>query len=105
MKILVICESCDQVAEYKPKHEMTEVGIHTIAERFAVGVDWDNEIKDNISEDFLADLTESDSIEKTTEILVNDIARNIYADTSDFDVCFTCKGCGDQIILNDFQLS
>ncbi|MGI2326431.1 hypothetical protein [Planococcus sp. YIM B11945] len=104
MKIIVMCEACNQAAEYKPEHEMYEVGVYTIEDKFLVGVDWDNEIKDNINEDFLTDLTESSTIERTTEVLVNDITKNIYADTSDFDLCFTCKSCGDQIILNDFQL-
>lgn len=103
MRILVICDNCNQIAEYKTDHEMYEVGVYSIADKFAVGGDWDNEIKDNINEDFLTDLTESTSIERTTQILVNNITKNIYADTSDFDLCFSCKGCGDQIILNDFQ--
>lgn len=105
MRILVVCDTCNQIAEIQPEHDMYEVSIQSVIKKFLVGLDWDNEIKDNMNEDFLIDLTESNSVEQTTEILVNDIGRNIYADTSDFDICFTCKGCGDQIILNDFQLN
>lgn len=105
MKILLVCDNCNQIAEFQPEHDMYEVSIQSVIKKFLVGLDWDNEIKDNMNEDFLTDLTESASVERTTEILVNDISRNIYADTSDFDICFTCRGCGDQIILNDFQLT
>lgn len=104
MRILVICDNCNKIAEYQPKHEMYETSVQSANNKFVVGLDWDNEIKDNINEDFLTALTESTTIEKTTEILVNDVSKNIYADTSDFEICFTCKGCGDQIIFNDFPL-
>lgn len=104
MRVLVICDICNQIAEYQPENKMNEVSIQSAANKFVVGLDWDNEIKDNINEDFLTDLTESTSIKRTIDILVNDISKNIYAETSDFDICFTCKDCGDQIILNNFAL-
>ena len=105
MRIIVVCDACNQVAEVKREHEMYEASIQAVDDKFAVGLDWENEIKDNMNEDFLADLTESPSIKRTTDILVNKIAMNIYTDTIDFELCFTCKSCGDQIILNDFQLN
>lgn len=104
MKILISCETCNQTAEYKPKHEMYEVSVRSASDKFVAGLDWDIEIVDNINEDFLTDLTDSSSIERTTDILVNDITKNLYAVTSEFEICFTCMSCGDQIIINDFQL-
>lgn len=104
MKILIVCESCNQVGEFKPAHEMYEVSVRSAADKFVAGLDWDIEIVDNINEDFLTDLTDSSSIERTADILVNDITKNIYAVTSEFEICFTCMSCGDQIIMNDFQL-
>lgn len=104
MKIQIICEKCKKIAEYIPKHEMYEVDVHSIKDSFIAGVDWDNEIKENWNEDFIAALTSTHSENETEQILYSDLAKNIYAETSDFDLCFTCRGCGDQIVLNQFAL-
>ncbi|RLQ92110.1 hypothetical protein [Planomicrobium sp. Y74] len=105
MKILIICESCNQIGEFKSANDMYNVSVRSATDKFLAGLDWDIEIVDNINEDFLTDLTDSSSIEKTIEILVNDITKNIYAVTSEFEICFTCMSCGDQIIMNDFKLN
>lgn len=104
MKIQVICERCSKIAKFIPKDKKGEVSIHSINKSFSVGVDWDNEILDNFQEDFIADLSQATSKDATKQVLFEDLTKNVYADTSDFDLCFTCKGCGEQIILNDFAL-
>ncbi|MCP2033023.1 hypothetical protein L1279_000006 [Planomicrobium sp. HSC-17F08] len=105
MKIQIICENCNKIAELMPKDKISEVSIHSINKSFNVGVDWDNEILDNFQEDFIADLSQTTSNEATKQVLFQDLTKNIYAETSDFDLCFTCRGCGEQIILNNFCLS
>lgn len=62
-------------------------------------------IIDNFLEDFIADLSYTNSVEATRQVLFQDLTKNIYAEISDFDLCFTCKVCGEQIILNNFLLS
>ncbi|WKA53441.1 hypothetical protein [Planococcus shixiaomingii] len=105
MKIQIICETCNKIAELIPQTNTEEVSIYSINKNFIVGVDWENEIKDNFQEGFIADLSFANSIETTKQVLFQDLTENIYAETSDFDLCFTCKGCGEQIILNDFLQS
>lgn len=105
MKIQVICESCSKIAELVPASRENEVNINSIHNDFIIGVDWDNEIKENWNEDFIVDLSETNSSNDIKQILYSDLTKNIYAETSDFDLCFTCRGCGEQIILNQFLLS
>lgn len=105
MKIQVICESCSKIAEFIPKDKAGEVSIHSINTSFNVGVDWDSEILHNFQEDFIADLSQATSQAATKQVLFQDLTKNIYTETSDFDLCFTCKGCGEQIILNHFLVS
>jgi hypothetical protein len=105
MKIQVICEHCNKIAELIPVGKETEVNISSINKAFITGVDWDNESKENWNTDFIADLCAAKSNEEIKQLPYNDLTRFIYAETSDFDLCFTCRGCREQLILNQFELS
>lgn len=104
MKIQVICEHCNKIAELIPASKESEVNINSINKAFIMGLDWDNEIKENWDSDFIADLCAANSINEIKQLLYNDLTKSIYAETSDFDLCFTCRECGEQLILNQFEL-
>lgn len=105
MKIQVICEHCNKIAELIPTKKENEVNINSINNAFIVGVDWDNEIKENWNDDFITALRATNSNDETKQVLYNDLTKNVYAETSDFDLCFTCRGCGEQVVLNQFLLN
>lgn len=105
MKIQIICEDCYKIAELFPTKKENEVNINSINNAFIVGVDWDNEIKENWNDDFITALRATNSNDETKQVLYNDLTKNVYAETSDFDLCFTCRGCGGQVVLNQFLLN
>lgn len=105
MKIQIICESCNKIAELIPANGKSEVCINLINHAFIPGLDWDNEIKENWNADFITDLCAAKSNDQVKQLLYNDLTKYIYAETSDFDLCFTCRSCGEQIILNQFELN
>lgn len=104
MKIQIICENCSTIAELLPRSKDADVGIRTVNQKFLVGVSWKNEVIENFQEDFIDKLGKATSNEERKEILETGIARNTFAETVDFELSFTCRGCGDRITLNDFQL-
>lgn len=104
MKIQIICENCSTVAEFLPRSKDGEVGIRTVNPEFFVGVSWKNEVIENFQEDFINKLGKAISKEERKEILEDGITSNTIAETVDFELSFTCRGCGDRITLNDFQL-
>lgn len=105
MKIQIICEECKTIGEFIPNKSNGEVGIQTSAPNFRVGVSWTNEVIENVQDDFIEDLEKATSYEERKEILEDGITENAFAETIDFELSFTCRGCGDRITLNDFQLS
>lgn len=105
MKIQIICEECKAIEEFISPRKNGEVGIRTIAQKFPVGVSWKNEVIENFQEEFISELGKAASNEERKEVLENGIAENTFAETIDFELSFTCKSCGDRIILNDFQLT
>lgn len=105
MKVQVICENCNKIAELIPVDKESEVNINSINKAFITGLDWDNEIKENWDSDFIADLCAASSNDEIKQLLYNDLTKFVYAETSDFDLCFTCRGCGEQLIMNQFELN
>ena len=105
MKIQIICENCHTIAEFIPHGKDKEVGIRTVNQNFLVGLSWKNEVIENFQEDFIDKLGKAASNKERKEILEDDITENAFAETIDFELSFTCRGCGDWITLNDFQLS
>ena len=105
MKLQIICENCNTIEEYIPRRQNTEVGIRTVNQNFFVGVSWKNEVIESFQENFIEKLGEASSNEERKEILEDGISENAFAETVDFELSFTCRGCGDRITLNDFQLS
>lgn len=104
MKIQVICEDCNSIAEFIPRRKKERVGIRTINKNFRVGVNWKSDVIDRIQMDFVEALGMAASDEERRAILEEGIPRNAFAEPVDFDVSFTCRGCGNRITLNDFQL-
>ena len=104
MKIQIICENCHKIAEFIPRKKDAEVGIRTINQEFLIGVSWKNEVIENFQKDFINTLGKAASNEERKEILEDGITENAFAETIDFELSFTCRGCGDRITLNDFQL-
>ncbi|MGL3067078.1 MULTISPECIES: hypothetical protein [Planococcus] len=104
MKIQIICENCSTIAELLPQSKDADVGIRTVNQKFLVGVSWKNEVIENFQEDFIDKLGKATSNEERKEILEDGITKNTFAETVDFELSFTCRGCGDRITLNDFQL-
>lgn len=104
MKIQIICESCSSIAEFIPTKNKEEVGIRTIGHQFRVGVNWKNEVIENAQKEFIEELSKATSNEERKEILEDGLPNNAFAETIDFNLSFTCRGCGDRISLNDFQL-
>lgn len=104
MKIQIICENCSTIAELLPRSKDAEVGIRTVNQTFFAGVSWKNEVIENFQEEFIDKLGKAISNEERKEILEDGISRNTLAETVDFELSFTCRGCGDRITLNDFQL-
>lgn len=104
MKIQVICEDCRTIGELVSPRKNGEAGIHSIAKSFRVGVSWKNEVIENFQEEFISELGKATSNEERKEILEDGISENAFAETIDFELSFTCKGCGNRITLNDFHL-
>jgi hypothetical protein len=103
MKIQVICENCSSIAEFIPKRK-EEVGIRTINKQFRIGVNWKGEVIENVQEGFLKAVGKAASDEERKEIIEEGLSENAFTELVDFDLSFTCRGCGDRITLNDFQL-
>ncbi|MDN7242764.1 hypothetical protein QWY14_13200 [Planococcus sp. N028] len=105
MRIQIICEKCSSIAEFLPPRTGEEVGIQTVNKNFRVGVNWKNEVIENVQEEFVKELSEVATNEERKELLEAKLTENAFAETIDFELSFTCVGCGDRITLNDFQLS
>lgn len=104
IKIQVICEECKAIGEFISPRKNGEVGIHSIIQSFWVGVSWKSEVVENFQEEFISELGKATSNEERKEILEDGITENAFAETIDFELSFTCKGCGNRITLNDFHL-
>lgn len=104
MKIQVICDDCKTIEEFTSPRKNGEVGIHSIAQNFRVGVSWKNEVVENFQEEFIDELGKAMSNKERRELLEDKITENAFSETIDFELSFTCRRCGNRITLNDFQL-
>ncbi len=104
MDVQVICEECQSIGKFQSSAIDGEVGIHSISSHFQVGVSWKSEVIENIQEELLNKLGEATTNHQRKELLEEELAANAYAETVDFELSFTCRGCGNRITLNDFHL-
>ncbi|MBD8015347.1 hypothetical protein [Planococcus wigleyi] len=104
MKIQVICEDCESIEEFDSPKKDGEVGIHSIEQSFRVGVSWKNEVIENFQDEFIDKIGKAKSNKERRRILEDGITENAFSETIDFELSFTCRGCGNRIILNDFHL-
>ena len=104
MKIQVTCEDCKALEEFTSPKKNGEVGIHSIEQNFRAGVSWKNKVIENFQEEFIEELGKAKSNKERRELLEDGITENAFSETIDFEMSFTCKGCGNRITLNDFQL-
>ncbi|QDY46937.1 hypothetical protein HF394_19955 (plasmid) [Planococcus glaciei] len=104
MKIQIICEACKVIDELTPSKRNGEVGIHSVEKNFRIGVSWKNEVIENFQEEFINELGKATSNKERRELLEDQITENAFSETIDFELSFTCKGCGNRITLNDFHL-
>lgn len=92
-------------SEIYPSAERLEIGIRSINKPFLVGVSWKNKLIEIVQEEILNELSKAPLNEERKEIPKNKLPANGFAETIDFNLAFTCRGCGDRLTLNDFQLS
>ncbi|ALS78703.1 hypothetical protein ACQKDD_13665 [Planococcus kocurii] len=104
MEIHVICDDCKITGKFSSPQKNGEVGIHSITTGFQVGVSWKSEVIENFQEAFIRQLGKATTDAQRKEILEDGISENAFSETIDFELCFTCRGCGNRITLNDFQL-
>lgn len=104
MNIHITCENCGITAEFSPEKNEEIVKVRKINSHFLVGVNWKNEVIENIQKEFVEELGQATSNEERKEILENRLTKNAFAETIDFEVSFTCRNCGDRLTLNEFPL-
>lgn len=104
MKIQVICEDCKVKEEFNSTRKNGEVGIHSIAQNFRVGVSWQNQVIENFQEEFIDELGKATTNKERRELLEDRITENAFSETIDFELSFTCRGCGNRLTLTDFRL-
>ena len=105
MKIQVICETCSSIGEFIPHRNHEAVGIQSNYRQFRVGLSWQNEVIENVQQEFVEKLGRAATDTDRKKILEDGLSDNAYAETVDFYLSFTSRGCGDRITLNDFQLT
>ncbi|ANU10717.1 hypothetical protein A1A1_09666 [Planococcus antarcticus DSM 14505] len=104
MEIHVICKDCKTIGAFKSSKKNGEVGIHSISQSFRIGLSWKNEVIENFQEEFVSKLGKATSNKERRDILEEEISENAFSETIDFEMSFTCIGCGNRITFNDFQL-
>ncbi|AIY05470.1 hypothetical protein Plano_1505 [Planococcus sp. PAMC 21323] len=104
MDIQIICEECETIGKFRSPGQNGEISIHSNSQSFQVGVSWKSQVIENIQDDLVSKLGKAITDKERKELLEAELDRNAYAETIDFELSFTCKGCGNRITLNDFQL-
>ncbi len=104
MEVQVICEECQAIGKFRSSGLNGEVGIHSISQSFQVGVSWKSEVIEHIQDDLIQKLGKATTDTERKELLEEELAANAYTETIDFELSFTCRGCGNRITLNDFHL-
>ncbi|ANU23264.1 hypothetical protein [Planococcus donghaensis] len=104
MDVQIMCKECGTTDKFQSPGENGEVGIHSISQSFQVGVSWKSQVIEHIQDELVNKLGKATTDKERKEILEEELAANAYAETIDFELSFTCKGCGNRITLNDFQL-